>query len=619
LKADPISVGKVLSENHRFVVPIYQRTYAWSEKEQLEPLFDQIEAKAQERIKKGKADFPHYMGSLLVIPEGEAAFGRVQAFDIVDGQQRLTTFHLCFAALREVARCRGFDDLLKKLEILLLHEDDLLMSDKKTERYKLQPSAYDRAIFRDLIDMNRDEIKQAHPQCFYKNGKLIKGAATPTPLAAYWFFLTRAEAFLAVVEAEARTRFLALTDAIFQNFQFIVITLSKDDDPQVIFATLNSGGKPLAAMDLVRNDVFLRAARNGEDEEQLMNKYWKVFEDPFWKQERTQGRMKKPLVDFFLAHALAAETGELISLTEIYAEYKQFAKRHEGQSIAQELGSITRYAPIYRKLVAPEAGSALSKLSHRLDVFDLSTAYPLILLIAISDAPAETKDALYSLIGSYIIRRALCGLTAKNYNIAFIEFTAHMRQHGVSVESFGAVVELRKSSEAARFPTDADLKEAVINRSQYDRLPRHRLRLVIEELELASRDKFSATDNVRDGLSVEHIMPQEWRSEWPLLSKLAAPEKGGVVADENMAAEIAGRDRLIHTLANLSLLTPPGNSSAGNSSFETKKARLRDSLLRMNCEIADNLDWRETEIYARAKTLAELAVKEWPEPAMLDL
>jgi uncharacterized protein with ParB-like and HNH nuclease domain len=59
--------------------------------------------------------------------------------------------------------------------------------------------------------------------------------------------------------------------------------LSKEDDPQVIFATLNTGGQPLAAMDLVRNDVFLRAARKGEDEEILMKEYWHIFEDAFWK------------------------------------------------------------------------------------------------------------------------------------------------------------------------------------------------------------------------------------------------------------------------------------------------------------------------------------------------
>ena len=118
MKADPLSVGKVLTENHRFVVPIYQRTYAWTDKRQISPLFEQIEAKAEERLTKGKVEFPHYMESLLVIPEGEATFGRVQAFDIVDGQQRLTTFHLCFAALREIARERTFEDLAAKLESL---------------------------------------------------------------------------------------------------------------------------------------------------------------------------------------------------------------------------------------------------------------------------------------------------------------------------------------------------------------------------------------------------------------------------------------------------------------------------------------------------------------------
>jgi len=108
MKADPLSVGKVLTEANRFVVPIYQRTYEWTEKRQLAPLFKQIEAKAEERLSKGKADFPDYMGSLPVIPEGEATFGRVQAFDIVDGQQRLTTFHLCFAALAPNRSSTGF-------------------------------------------------------------------------------------------------------------------------------------------------------------------------------------------------------------------------------------------------------------------------------------------------------------------------------------------------------------------------------------------------------------------------------------------------------------------------------------------------------------------------------
>jgi uncharacterized protein with ParB-like and HNH nuclease domain len=614
VKADPISVGKVLSENHRFVVPIYQRTYAWTEKRQLDPLFTQIEAKAEERLKNGRVEFPHYMGSLLVIPEGEATFGRVQAFDIVDGQQRLTTFYLCFAALCDVARASGFNDLVTKLEGLLLHGKDVAESDKKYGRYKLQPTAFDRGYFRDAIDLTREQIQTKYPQFFHKNGKIIKGA--PTSLAAYWFFLTRAETFIAVDEAEARNRLLALTDAIFQNFHFIVITLSKEDDPQVIFATLNTGGEPLAAMDLVRNDVFLRASRNREDEESLMNTYWRIFEDSFWKQEHTLGRIRKPLMDFFLAHTLAAQSGELVSLTELYVEYKKFTKRNEGQKISDELASITRYAPLYRELIDPREDSPLYQLSRRLDKFDLSTAYPLILLIAGSDTAATVKQALYTLIGSYIIRRAICGLTAKNYNIAFLDVVSYMRAHGVSVETFAAAMELRKNSEAARFPDDQELKDAVVNRDQYNRLlPRHRLSFLIEELEIGSRDKFAASEGIRPGLSIEHIMPQQWQEHWRQLpSKRIAPVQGGVPVDDAMAMEMTERNRLIHTLANLSLLTPPANSSAGNSNFEAKKPRLLDALLRMNLDIAQQSEWGENQIKKRAKVLADLAVRIWPAP-----
>jgi hypothetical protein len=202
-----------------------------------------------------------------------------------------------------------------------------------------------------------------------------------------------------------------------------------------------------------------------------------------------------------------------VSLSELYAEYKKYTKTKVGQPIAQELASITKYTPIYRDLVDPKESSPLYLLSKRLNIFDLSTAYPLILLIATSDAEVEVKEQLYALIGSFIIRRALCGLTAKNYNVVFLGFVSYMRSHGISVESFAAVSELHKNAEASKFPTNEDLRNAIMNRSQYTTLPSHRLRLIIE-LELASRDKFGASEGVRSGLSIEHIMPQNWLEHW---------------------------------------------------------------------------------------------------------
>ncbi|HEY1938768.1 MAG TPA: HNH endonuclease family protein [Candidatus Angelobacter sp.] len=265
---------------------------------------------------------------------------------------------------------------------------------------------------------------------------------------------------------------------------------------------------------------------------------------------------------------------------------------------AVQIECVTRYAPIYRELIRPAEDSPLYQLSRRLDKFDLSTAYPLILLITAADVPANVKQTLYTLIGSYIIRRAICGLTAKNYNIAFLDVVSYMRIHDVSVDSFAAAMELRKGSEAAKFPGDNELREAVVSRDQYNRLlPRHRLSFVIEELELASRDKFAASEGIRPGLPVEHIMPRQWQEHWrELPSKRMAPPQGGVPVDEAMATEIADRNRLIHTLANLFLLTPPANSSAGNASFEAKKPRLLDALLRMNLDIAQQPEWARIKL-----------------------
>lgn len=106
MKADPFQIGDVLKNPKRFVVPIYQRTYAWKTKPHLETFFDQVEAKTEERL-NGKDGFPHYMGALLVIPRGAYSFGRMEVLDVVDGQQRLMTFQIFLAALREFARSLG--------------------------------------------------------------------------------------------------------------------------------------------------------------------------------------------------------------------------------------------------------------------------------------------------------------------------------------------------------------------------------------------------------------------------------------------------------------------------------------------------------------------------------
>lgn len=623
MDAKPLSVGKILSERQRFVVPIYQRTYAWTKRE-LEPLFEQVRGKSDELLSTGKVAFSHYMGALLLIPDADPVFGRVQAFNVVDGQQRLTTFHLCFAALRALAKHHSQEATAAQLSDLILHSDNVPMRDPAVERYKLEPTAYDRALFRDLIDLDRPLLRSKYPTCFYKNGKVHPSA--PEALLAYWFFWEAADAYVTqdqsldptvpADEATIAQRLVAVSTVLFEHFRLIVITLSADDDAQVIFETLNSGGKPLAAMDLVRNDVFHRASKRGENQEALLESFWSVFEKAFWKLETTQGRMRKPRIDFFLAHVLAAEQRKSISLGELFSEYKAFVAAAGFEDTASELSALTKHAPTYAVLVEPEGNGALARLGRRLATFDVSTAYPLVLTIADSDADEDVKDRLFDLIASYVIRRALCYLPTARYNIVFVEIAAYLRDHGVSESSYFNYFEGR-AGDTSRFPSDAELDVAVRARPQYSWMPQPRIRLILEELEFAARDKFNINGNLQQGLSIEHIMPQTWAAHWPLRSGAYAPPDGSFPAMEALREEVEQRNSIIHTLPNLTLLTPPANSQVSNSGFEVKRTRLNDSLLKTNVAVAAEAIWDEDAMSRRADRIMQLAPRLWPYPTCL--
>jgi Protein of unknown function DUF262/Protein of unknown function (DUF1524) len=616
MESKPLSIGSILRERQRFVVPIYQRTYSWTVKKQLEAFIEQIKSKASERLDGNRSAFSHYMGALLVIPEGEAVFGRIQTFNVVDGQQRLTTFHLFYAALRELAQTLGLNGIAHQIRDLLVHSDETPMHDRANERYKLQPTKYDRQLVRDLIDDDRTSIRSKYPDFFYQKGTLRESDA-PLPLRAWWFFRDTTEEFVTEGDADAaeqEKRVLALSTALFEDFRLIVITLAKDDDAQVIFQTLNTGGEPLAAMDLVRNDVFHRASRRGEDVDRLMEERWSVFEQPFWKQNDTQGRITKPRIDFFLAHSLTAEQGKDVSLSELYAEYKNFVTAKNFASAAEELKSLTCYVPTYRLLVEPSGQSSLARLAQRLSVFDVSTAYPLVFVIAASQASTEDKNRSYELIASYIIRRALCGLTPKNYNKVFARLAGILSSKGVSATNLSHELAIL-DGDTVRFPTDADLLGAIENSRQYGAMRQNRLRLILQELELASRDKFDETAGIRDDLQIEHVMPDEWTEFWPLSDERFAPRDLETGVDGTMRAAIQGREALKHTLGNLSLLTPAANPQIGKLGFEKKRERLRGSLLKLNQEIASEPEWNEAAIKRRAIRLAKIAISLWP-PAL---
>ena len=620
-------VISVLGDQRRFVVPIYQRQYSWREP-RLSPFWDDVVAKAEE-VLNGQPKFNHFMGALILAPGGDGfTIGSTPKVQVVDGQQRLTTFQLFLAAVREVATRFDMLELTSMVQNYLFVPP--MAGDKDPDaRFRLVPTPEDKAIFHLIIEGGLPAVKQHHPNFFYKNGNLAGG---PNALKAFDFFIWKISEYAKVglideddpqvvtndeaVEAP-RWRMQALLTALLNHLKLVVITLSDNDDAQVIFETLNSQAEPLLAMDLVRNNIFQRATAQGESAEKLFESKWKPFDQDanFWKADSPRAKPKRPRIDHFLSHALTAQTGAETSLRELYAEYRNFT-RPKGKprfaTVAEELDALTVFRPVYHSLEVGGGDDLLSRLGFKLNQFEVSTVYPLVFRVATSSCDNEEKSKIYDLIYSYLVRRAACGLTPKSLNKTFARLVADMIEYGISTTTFVSSFQ-KQIGDAVRFPRDQEFKNALMSLPIYLMIKRKdRLAEILWELELATRTRYSVNTPRPEGMSVEHILPQTWMTHWPLPDgRLVAADKF-TGTDQAMRDAIRTRDTVLHTIGNLTLITVPANATASNRAFGEKKLWLRQSLLALNIPIQENNHWDETAILARSAMLADTAIKLWP-------
>jgi hypothetical protein len=410
-------------------------------------------------------------------------------------------------------------------------------------------------------------------------------------------------------------RINALLEALLNQLKLVVITLGEGDDAQVIFETLNSKAEPLLAMDLVKNNIFHRAEAQGESSEQLFYSKWRPFDAPFWKADSPRAKPRRPRIDHFLSHSLTAQTGEEASLRELYAEYRSFVRpdgRSRFSTVEEELNALLRFAPIYRTLEEAVGDTPLALLGEKLAVWEVATAYPLVFCIAASSVTDEVKDALYRLVYSYIVRRAICGLTPKNLNKNFQRIVSLFLKHDVSLDVFAASF-ADQTGPSVRFPADAEFLTGIQRNPIYQwLLKKERLADILWELERKSRTKFSVDTHRPSDMSIEHILPQSWTTHWPLPDGRSAPADKITGTDEVMRSAISKREEVLHTFGNLTLVTVPANTVSSNSPFPEKKIWLNQSLLALNLEISGNTQWGEVEIAARSRILGKRAIEIWP-------
>jgi len=620
MKADAVSVLEIFEKKMHLEVPLFQRQYVWQREKHWEPLWEDIARKFGEYL-EGRKDAPvHFLGA-MVLDQKQTPTTHVEKRQIIDGQQRLTTLQVFLAAFRDFCRAEGCEDIAVECESHIANTGKMASPD--TDKFKVWPTQLDRTQFADVIGSgSRAVLEQKHPLVYRRRAR--KPEARPRMVELYIFIYDQLkELFKGTLtdkplagDKPLNERLDECFQALKNSLQVVCIDLEKDDDAQVIFETLNARGEPLLPADLLRNYIFLRAARRGEPQETLYRDYWQKFDDPFWRVEVKQGRLLRPRSDLFMQHFLSSRQTVDIPIKHLFVEYKFWIERQRPFSTVQdELATLSQQGADFRRIIEPKKDDTIYSIAIFLDAFDIRTSYPLLLMLLDTKIDETQWKAVSSILESYLLRRAVCGLTTKNYNRIFLALTRNLRRDGVTPQNLTKQLS-EQTGDSTEWPTDQSFKEAWTTKHAYQNLNNSKIIHILKRL----NDTYSGDKTERiiiDGqLTVEHILPQNWIEHWPLPDGSKGQTLNELfVADDKdpRAAATRRRNAALQTLGNLTILTQSLNSSVSNSAWPTKKPELlRYSLLPINQQLQDMAIWNETAIKNRSEELFSRALKLWP-------
>lgn len=561
----------------QYIVPYFQRPYVWDEDNWVsfwENIF-QIYRDHQEGKDK---DREHFIGTLIVKQKAAEELGQNE-YDLIDGQQRLTTVSILLRCLYD--SCKGELPKLKEQINRLL-----ILETAKGEKFiKIRNCRIDLPYFTAVIQDGKtaDLQNQEH-----------------RILRAYNYFKEQVQSF-------SDDEIDILIKIILEKVPVISMLLSNDDDEQVIFDTINSLGVKLTTAELLKNHIF-----KDKRLEQLYTTLWEpVFEADektvtFWDKDKTAGRTIRNNIEVLLYCYLMITTQNEIQLDSLYKEYKNWLKDKSIEAKRSFLIDLKQYAEYFDDFPEGEQLNEIpyaddeKRFFHIIENLSITTAYPLILFIYREVTDMNERKNILKLLESYLVRRNICRLTTKNYNNIFISMIKKLMKQrddgkGISVESIRDILS-SFTEETNKFPNDTELKAAFKESALSNQNAREILYLIAlyqKASPLADVVKLSLSS-----FSVEHMMPVKWQENWAIAD----------VDDHKKAV----RDKVLKTLGNLTLVTKRLNSKLSNDAWDAKKKTLRQySSLNITTAYLDGDSWDETRIDSRADDLAELAVKMW--------
>ena len=591
MHTDILTPKDLFQKDVRYTIPPFQRPYVWSQDDQWEPFWEDVrnvaenylealERSGNNGVEAEQNTSPHFLGA-IVLKQVPTAAKEIDQREVIDGQQRVTTLQLLLDAIQQI--CEESDQpyirrAARRLAKLVTNDEELI-EDDKLQIFKLWPTRGDREAFRHAMD----------------NGLAANDFEESLIVQAHEFFKLQARKWLQDAAGPMEPRIDALEAAATSMLQMVVIDLSPQDDPNLIFETLNARGTPLEQSDLIKNFVLSRGRQRQDDT-------WANLDDGWWRIEVRQGRLFRPRLDMLLNYWLAMRTGSEVSPVRVFDVFRSYV---ENQDVHAVMSDVKQDLVNYRNFESTRGRSPEEKsFYYHVDVMQAGVITPVLLLLL--SAEEETRIKAFTALESFLVRRMICRRTTKDYNRLVLELANRLRESGLDRADAVTAGFLREQMADARvWPSDRDLAYAMDTSPLYRLLTRGRLRLVLEgaERRLRSSGKSEETDVPRN-LTIEHLMPTGWRTdEWPL------PE--GVDTD----AATYERNTLIHSIGNLTLATQKLNSSMSNAPWKSKREELQEhSVLLLNNELLTRPSWDEETIRSRSRRVAELVSARWPGP-----
>jgi uncharacterized protein with ParB-like and HNH nuclease domain/predicted transport protein len=556
MKATEAKFLEFLKKSPQFVVPIYQRTYSWTERE-CRQLWDDI-------LRTGRNDSvsAHFVGSIVYVEKGLYSVSSQSPLLVIDGQQRLTTVTLLIEALaRAVADSEPLDGFsAKKLRSYYL-QNPLEDGERK---YKLVLSQTDKMSLMRLIDQQPQP--QEHSLRIEENFALFQE----------WI-------------KSAKNELVAICKGI-AKLVVVDISLNRDqDNPQLIFESMNSTGRKLSQADLIRNFVLM--GLDPELQTRLYEQYWRPMEVAFGQEAYATH------FDTFMRHYLTVKTGDIPNVDEVYEAFKAYSRAPLAGSVDNLVADLRAYSGYYCAMaLGTEKDKALKDVFHDIRELKVEVAFPLLLeLYHDYTTDMLSKEELLQaarLVESYVFRRAVCGIPTNSMNRTFAKFGRELKKDRY-LESLQAQFLLLPSYR--RFPSNEDFKRELQTKDLYNfRSCSYWLRRLEN---YGRKERVPVTE-----YTIEHIMPQnenvsdKWKttigSEWERVHQ-----------------------SYLHTLGNLTLTGY--NPEYSDRPFLEKRNMVggfAQSPLRLNQGLGALDTWNEEKIKERAGKLAIQAVSVWSAP-----